>query len=165
WREITFKGETYHWSKHYEFLKFLDLPARCGGAFELALTGYEPSDRVLLEEHGWAVVDAAALSSDLDRYRDYILESGGEFTVAKDQNVRFRTGWFSDRSAAYLAAGKPVVTQETGFSSTLPTGQGLFAFSTLQEAAAAVDDIVSDYGRHQAAARAIAAEYFDHTVV
>ena len=165
WREITFKGETYHWSKHYEFLKVLDLPARCGGAFELALTGYEPSDRVLLEEHGWAVVDAAALSSDLDRYRDYIRQSYGEFTVAKDQNVRFRTGWFSDRSAAYLAAGRPVVTQDTGFSSSLPTGRGLFAFSTVEEAAAAVDAIASDYGRHQAAARAIAAEYFDHRVV
>jgi len=165
WREITFEGETYHWSKHFEFLKFLTLPSRCGAAFELALTGYEPEDRELLEQHGWHVVDAEGLSADVDRYRDYIRQSSAEFTVAKDQNVRFRTGWFSDRSAAYLAAGRPVVTQETGFSSSLPTGRGLFAFSTLQEAAAAVDAIVSDYGRHQAAARAIAAEYFDHAVV
>jgi hypothetical protein len=165
WREITFEGETYHWSKHYEFLKFLALPSHCGAAFELALTGYEQSDRELLQQYGWQVVDAATLSADVDRYRDYIQESSGEFTVAKDQNVRFRTGWFSDRSAAYLASGKPVVTQETGFSSTLPTGRGLFAFSTLQEAAAAVDAIASDYERHRAAARAIAVEYFDHSVV
>jgi hypothetical protein len=165
WREVTFGGETYHWSKHFEFLKFLALPSRCRGAFELALSGYEPSDRLLLEEHGWDVVDAAALSEDVDGYRDYIRESCGEFTVAKDQNVRFRTGWFSDRSAAYLAAGRPVVTQDTGFGSILPTGCGLFAFSTLPEAAAAVDAIVSDYERHRQAARAIATEYFDHAVV
>lgn len=165
WREITFEGETYHWSKHYEFLKFLSLPSQCDGNFELALTAYEPSDRLLLEEHGWDVVDAAALSADVDRYRDYIRESHGEFTVAKDQNVRLRTGWFSDRSAAYLAAGRPVVTQDTGFGSSLPTGCGLFGFSTLQEAAAAIDAITSDYERHRTAARAIAAEYFDHAVV
>jgi hypothetical protein len=165
WREVTFEGETYHWSKHFEFLKFLALPSHCGATFELALTGYESSDRELLEGHGWQVVDAAALSADVDRYRDYIRESAGEFTVAKDQNVRFRTGWFSDRSAAYLAAGRPVITQDTGFSSTLPTGSGLFAFSTLQEAAAAVDAVASDYPRHRAAARAIATEYFDHGVV
>jgi hypothetical protein len=165
WREVTFEGETYHWSKHFEFLKFLALPSQCGAAFELALTGYEPEDRELLEQHGWQVVDAAPLSADVDRYRDYIRESSGEFTVAKDQNVRFRTGWFSDRSAAYLAAGRPVVTQETGFSSSLPTGRGLFGFSTLEEAATAVDAIVSDYHRHRTAARAIAAEYFDHAVV
>jgi hypothetical protein len=165
WREVTHEGETYHWSKHFEFLKFLALPSRCGRIFELALSGYEPSDRQLLEEHGWDVVDAATLSGDVDHYRDYIRESRGEFTVAKDQNVRLRTGWFSDRSAAYLAAGKPVVTQETGFSSNLPTGCGLFAFSTLQEAAAAVDAIASDYERQRTAARAIAAEYFDHRVV
>src|SRR5262249_2765853 len=128
-------------------------------------TSYELSDRALLEEHGWHVVDAAAVSADVDQYRDYICTSQGEFTVAKDQNVRLRTGWFSDRSAAYLAAGRPVVTQETGFSANLPVGRGLFAFSTLDEAAAAVDAIASDYAGHRAAARAVAAEYFDHAVV
>lgn len=165
WREITFEGEVYHWSKHYEFLKFLALPSACSGDFELALTSYETADRDLLEAHGWKVLDAAAISSDLDVYRAYVRHSRGEFTVAKDQNVRLRTGWFSDRSAAYLAAGRPVVTQETGFSSTLPTGCGLFAFSTVEEAAAAIDTIASDYTRHSAAAHDIAAEYFDHAVV
>ena len=85
--------------------------------------------------------------------------------MAKDQNVRLRTGWFSDRSAAYLAAGRPVVTQDTGFGTTLPTGDGLFSFSTLDEAASAVEAIRADYARHRRAARAVAAEYFDHAVV
>jgi hypothetical protein len=165
WREIAFAGEVYHWSKHYEFLKVLDLPSRCDERFELALTGCDADDRATLEAHGWRVTDAESVSQDVDTYRDYIRSSRAEFTVAKDQNVRLRTGWFSDRSAAYLAAGRPVVTQDTGFGSTLPTGCGLFGFSTLEEAAAAVGAIASDYDRHAAGARAIAAEYFDHAVV
>lgn len=165
WREIALDGEVYHWSKHFEFLKVLDLPSRCSTEFELALTGYDPADRQLLESHGWRVIDAAGLSSDLNGYREYIRGSWGEFTVAKDQNVRLRTGWFSDRSAAYLAAGHPVVTQDTGFGAALPTGRGLFAFSTMDEASTAVEAIASDYHRHSAAAREIAADYFDHAVV
>jgi hypothetical protein len=165
WREITFNGEVYHWSKHFEFAKFLPLPKHSGETFELALTSYEPSDQAMLEAHGWIVRDASSLSADLDAYRDYICESHAEFTVAKDQNVRLRTGWFGDRSAAYLAAGRPVVTQDTGFDSCLPTGLGLFGFSTLDEAKAAVESISSDYERHSTAARTIAAECFDHSVV
>jgi hypothetical protein len=165
WRELEIDGETYHWSKHYEFMKFLALPARSDETFELALTSYDDSDRELLEGHGWKVRDATPLSADLDLYRSYICESRAEFTVAKDQNVRLRTGWFGDRSAAYLAAGKPVVTQQTGFGSSLPTGDGLFGFTTVDEAATAVDAIASDYEHHAAAARDIAAGYFDHRVV
>jgi len=88
------------------------------------------------------------------------MESRGEFTVAKDQNVRMRSGWFSDRSACYLAAGRPVVTQDTGFGNILPTGEGLFAFNTMDQILAAFDAIRSDYSRHSRAARAIAQEYF-----
>ena len=84
----------------------------------------------MLEEHGWQVRHALDFSTDADAYRDYIAGSRGEFTVAKDQNVRLRTGWFSDRSATYLAAGRPVISQETGFSNVFPTGEGLFGFST-----------------------------------
>ena len=165
WREVTHDGEVYHWSKHYEFLKFLDLPSRTSATFELALTSYTDDDRALLERHHWTVVDAEGVSADIDRYVHYLRDSQAEFTVAKDQNVRLRTGWFSDRSAAYLAAGRPVVTQDTGFGTTLPTGDGLFSFSTLDEAASAVEAIRSDYARHRRAARAVAAEYFDHAVV
>ena len=93
-------------------------------------------------------------------YRDYIHGSRAEFTVAKDQNVRLRSGWFSERDACYLASGKPVVAQDTGFSNVLPTGQGLFAFTTMDEALAAIEAINTDYRRHCEAARAIAVEYF-----
>ena len=101
------------------------------------------------------------MTQDIDRYRDYIRESHGEFTVAKDQNVRLRTGWFSDRSATYLATGRPVITQDTGFGNVLPTGEGLFAFKTADDIVAAVEKIQSDYPRHSKAAWAIARDYFD----
>lgn len=162
WRQVRFRGEVYHWSKHYEFLKFLDLPSRTGRVFELALShsSLKAEDSELLRSNGWRVRDSLAFSDDMDAYRRYITSSRGEFTVAKDQNIRLRSGWFSDRSATYLAAGRPVITQETGFSNILPTGRGLFAFSTLDEAAAAVEQINADYPSHSRAAREIALEYF-----
>ena len=104
---------------------------------------------------------ALEFGSETDPYRDYIAGSRGEFTVAKDQNVRLRSGWFSDRSATYLAAGRPVVTQDTGFGCALPTGAGLFAVNDIDEAAAAIEAIVADEPRQRRAARAIAAEHFD----
>jgi GT2 family glycosyltransferase len=169
WRQTDFdvwyRGEAYGWSKHHEFLKVLDLPRRTGGAFELALSQYDDADRQLLEGHGWRVVPAADFSGNADAYRRYIAESRGEFTVAKDQNIRLRSGWFSDRSATYLAAGRPVVTQETGFSNILPTGAGLFGFSTLDEAAVAVERINADYSRHSEAARDVARDFFNYEVV
>src|SRR5712691_1354798 len=104
-RNVWFKGEEYLWSKHAEFLKFLDLPGRTGQAFELALSTREftEDDRRTLEGHGWRIRNALEFSLDADAYRDYIRASRGEFTVAKDQNIRLRSGWFSDRAATYLA--------------------------------------------------------------
>ncbi|MBC6429518.1 hypothetical protein FM036_01000 [Nostoc sp. HG1] len=110
-------------------------------------------------DRGWRIVSARALSDPIV-YRNYICASLGEFTVTKDQYVRPRTGWFSDRSACYLAAGRPVITQETGFSKFLPTGKGLFAFNTMEDILAAVDAIESDYEGNCRAAREIASEYF-----
>jgi hypothetical protein len=168
WRqpgEVTFQGETYSWSKHHEFLKFLDLPRRTTQQFELALSRFDENDQKVLEEHGWRVRRSLDFSTDLDAYRDYIFASRGEFTVAKDQNVRLRSGWFSERSAQYLAAGRPVITQETGFSNVLPAGEGLFGFSTMDEILAAVDAINSDYPKHCAAATEIARDYFHYDVV
>jgi GT2 family glycosyltransferase len=163
WREVQFRGETYHWSKHLEWSRFLDLPARTGAAFELALSGFEDPDRAELEHRGWRV--RPAMDLDVDSYRDFICGSAGEMTVAKDQNVRLRTGWFSDRSATYLAAGRPVITQDTAFGCALPTGEGLFAVSTIDEAAEAVERIVAEPERHQRAALAIAQEHFRHDAV
>jgi hypothetical protein len=167
WRDVELEGETYRWSKHHEFLRFLDLPSVSGAEFELALSprGCGEADRRLLEQRGWRVRNALDFSLDVDAYRGYIQSSMGEFTVAKDQNVRLRTGWFSDRSATYLAAGRPVVTQDTSFDEVLPTGEGLFAFNELEEAQAAVEAIRSDHVRHSKAARELAREYFSHDVV
>lgn len=161
WRDVSFSGATYTWSKHFEFEKFLDLPTRTGQPFELALSRYEDEDRAMLESHGWAVVSGLDVSRDIDDYRRYIADARGEWTVAKEQNVRLRTGWFSDRSATFLAAGRPVITQDTGFGNTLPTGEGLFSVQTLDDAERAVERINSDYPRACRAARDVAREYFD----
>jgi hypothetical protein len=165
WRPVSLNGELYHWSKHLEFLKFIELPRRTPQPFELALSSIEEDDRQLLLSHGWRIRDSLAFTTDVDAYRQYVGQSRGEFTVAKDQNVRLRSGWFSDRSASYLACGRPVVTQETGFSNILPTGDGLFAFSTLEEIEDAVDRINADYAHHAAAAARIAREWFDYRVI
>ena len=177
-RDVEFNGESYRWSKHHEFLKFIDLPRRTSQPIELATNmalatsihhglgtavpalGFEQDEYTMLTAHGWRLVDAPAFSIDPWRYRDYVIASRGEFTVARDLNVRLRSGWFSERSACYLAAGRPVVTQDTGFGCALPTGEGLFAFSTMEEILTAFDAINSDYERHSRAAREIAQHYF-----
>ena len=164
-RPVKLDGELYYWSKHHEFLKFLDLPAHTSETFELALASYGPADRALLEQKGWRVRSALSVSEDIDVYRRYITGSRGEFTVAKDQNIRLRSGWFSDRSATYLATGRPVITQETGFSNIFPTGVGLFGFSTLEEAAGAVESVRADYARHSQTAATIGREWFNYDVV
>ncbi len=164
-REVHFRGETYHWSKHYEFLKIIDLPKKTKQPFELALSSYSDGDKRMLEQKGWRVRHALDISTDEDPYRDYICQSRGEFTVAKDQNVRLRSGWFSDRSATYLAAGRPVITQDTGFGNIFPTGNGLFEFNSMREIVKAVDRINADYARHSKAASEIARSCFNYDVV
>jgi hypothetical protein len=161
-RDVDFNGDTYYWSKHHEFLKFIDLPRRVAQPIELA-TGVKNLSReesALLQSNGWRIVDAHPITLAPWPYRDYVRASRGEFTVAKDMNVRLQSGWFSERSACYLAAGRPVITQDTGFGSVLPTGDGLFAFKTMEEILAAFAAINSDYEKHSRAARAIAEEYF-----
>lgn len=164
WKQTGFDeewdGEVYAWSKHLEFLKFIELPRKIGQAVELALSGIDQEGKRMLASYGWRVIDALPFTKDILPYRDYIFSSDGEFTVAKDQNIRLRTGWFSERSASYMTAGKPVITQDTGFGSVLPTGEGLFAFSTMDEILTAFDAVRADYGRHSRAAREIANEYF-----
>ncbi len=166
WRQaghdVVYEGKTYFWSKHHEFLKFIELPRRCRERLELAtgLVNLEPGDRALLESWGWNLVDAHLFTLDPWSYRDYVCRSRGEFTVAKDQNVRLRSGWFSERSACYLAAGRPVITQDTGFGDVLPTGEGLFAFQDMDDIIGAMEAVAADYERHSTAARRIAEEYF-----
>jgi len=161
-RDIEFQGVTYSWRKRTEWMKFLDLPARCGERFAPAMdVDKTPGDSALLRAHGWDIVDPIAVSRDALRYRDFIRHSKGEFTVAKDLNVRLASGWFSDRGACYLAAARPVITQDTGFGRVLPLGAGLFAVRTLDDAAAACASIAADYAHHTRAARQIAVDYFD----
>ena len=165
WRECKFNQEVYRWSKHLEFQRFLSLPSQTPQPLELALSSFNDEDRKLLEANGWRVRQALELSRDPDVYRDYIAQSRGEFTVAKDQNVRLRSGWFSDRAVTYLAAGRPVINQETGFSNGLPTGEGLFAFSTSEDVLGAIDSINSDYERQRRCARNLARDYFSYDIV
>jgi hypothetical protein len=159
-KNVVFRGETYYWSKHLNFLAMIDVPRASGEPFELAMDPGDDAVRSRLATHGWSLVDPRPVSADVDAYRAYVEGARGEFTVAKDIYVRPRSGWFSDRSVCFLAAGKPVITQETGFSELVPSGEGLMAFSTPEEAVAAVHAVVADWPRHARAARAIAEEYF-----
>ncbi len=166
--ETSEKGPTVdgiaYGGKSQEFERFLDLPSRSPLPLELALSG-RPAPRAHLAAHGWRVIDGHEISRDPATYRDYLARSFGEWSVAKNAYVESRSGWFSCRSACYLALGVPVIVQDTGFQTALPAGEGLLAFSTLDEAAAAIDRLVSDPLRHAAAATEIAREYFDARTV
>jgi len=160
-REVVVDGVTYHWSKDREFARVLGVPARTGARVELALGSCDDEGRALLAAHGWHVRPPLLSFEDLDAYRAYIVGSQAELTVAKEQNVVLQSGWFSDRSATYLAAGRPVITQDTGFGDHLPTGKGLLAFTTEDQAVDAVEEVLANPRLHEREARAIAREHFD----
>jgi len=143
-------------NKDQEFLKLIHLPQVTKLPIELAIAG----PRELLTEYGWRNRDAFEISSNIGDYRDYLRGSLGEFSVAKHTYVRTNSGWFSDRTECYMASGRPAVVQDTGFSAHVPTGEGLFAFRTAEEAIAGMEAILSDYERHSRAARDLAEEYF-----
>jgi hypothetical protein len=173
--------------KDMELRGFLELPARASPTMmEIALNGTQHADweadppaassidgagglprtaSELLTRMGWCVADAAQVCRDLDSYRHYIQSSKAEWSVAKNGYVRGQAGWFSCRSACYLAAGRPVVVQDTGFGAVLPVGEGVLTFRTLEEAAAAIREVESDHARHAKAALAIAESYFDSDMV
>ncbi len=154
-----YEGETYG-QKDVEFMRLGDLPARVAYPIEVAVAGDDiPSD--VLETNGWRLRDSLAVSRDPWDYRDYLHASRGEFSVAKHGYVTTRCGWFSDRTATYLASGRPAVVQDTGIGEDLPVGNGLLLFRTADEAAAALDTIEADYEAHVRAARVIAERHFD----
>ncbi len=160
--DVEYGGDVFRWSKHYEWERVVTLPARTPVRFQLALAGCPAEDQTVLERNGWDVIAARDVSLDpFGDYREFIGSSRAEFTVAKDQNVRLRSGWFSERDACYLARGKPVIAQDTGFAVSIPTGEGLFAFTTLDECVDAITCVEGDYRRHCEAARRLAEEYFD----
>jgi len=159
-KNLEWNGDTWYWTKDREFEKLLDLPQRRPGVqFELAMS-VDKGVQQWVQSHGWRQTGSVEISRNADLYCKYIQQSRGEFTVARDQYVRPNTGWFSDRSACYLAAGRPVITQETGFSKYLSTGRGLFGFRTMDDILAAVDAVESDYAGHCRDAVEIAREYF-----
>lgn len=164
--DVEYGGEIYRWSKHHEWEKLIDLPRHTRQRFELALGLDDDHDRKLLESYGWGLRQPLPMSLDVfGAYPAFIRESRAEFTVAKDQNVRLRSGWFSDRDACYLASGKPVVAQDTGFGNVLPTGRGLLAFTSRDEALQAIEAVNSDYAAHCRTARQIAVEHFEARAV
>jgi hypothetical protein len=148
-------------NKDQEFIKYIDLPARTPQRFELAVNG----PQALLREHGWDTVDAMRVSRTPPAYRDFIHGSKAEFGVAKHTYVATRSGWFSDRTECYLASGRPALVQDTGWTAHLPAGQGLLSFANLEEAAAGIDRLNTDYDRHARAAAEVAREHFDARVV
>jgi len=158
-KDVQWQGETWHWSKHREFRRFLAVGERSSLPLELAISSVPGRDLGELRDHGWRTRPSASVS-DPGAYRDYIRSSIGEFTASKEQYVVPRSGWFSDRSVCYLASGRPVITQETGFSKYIPTGEGLLAFSTVEEAAAAIEAVSGDYALQSRRANEIARAYF-----
>lgn len=150
--------------KDCEFRKLMGLPRKTGVALELAIGGGEPP-REELEAHGWRVVDGWSVSRDPFVYRDYLSSGLGEFSTAKNAYVASRSGWFSCRSACYMALGRPVVVQDTGFTDFIPTGEGVLAFSDEAGALAGLEAVRSDWTRHARAARRLAEQEFDSAKV
>lgn len=163
---IEFEGTTYGLRVH-EFRRFAALPVLTELPLEVALEidSADATDLELLTSNGWRVVDPRDVARDSDAYRRYVSGSLAEFSVAKNMYVQSKSGWFSDRSICYLATGRPVVAQDTGFADHYPTGEGLLAFATIDEACAALQDVHGSWPRHSRAARELAEGYFDSTLV
>jgi hypothetical protein len=160
--DVRLNGSTYG-QKSRSFEPFLELPARVRGELVLAAGGQAPKE--LLRECGWTLVDPITATATIDVYRDFIAGSKADLGIAKHAYVASRSGWFSDRSTCYLASGRPVLHQDTGFTDWLPSGEGVFAFSEPDDVLAALEEIERDYERHARAARRIAEEVFEARTV
>lgn len=158
YKSVEFNGRFYG-QKDIEFDKLWDLPKRVSSPIELAIGRGAPEEK--LRAHGWRLTNSVAKTQTLDAYSAYITGSRGELGITKNGYIAGRTGSFSDRSQLYLASGRPVLAQETGFSDWLPTGEGLLVFNDIESAVEGIERINRDYARHAAAARRIAEEYFD----
>jgi hypothetical protein len=159
-KDLAWRGDTHLWSKSENFLRFIEAAEIAGEPLEIATDIPDASTAGLFRTKGWRLVDPYELSLDQESYRRYIMHSRGEFTATKDVYVRLNTGWFSDRSACYLAAGRPVITQDTGFTRLYGGDRGLFAFSNLNQIREAIAAINADYTLHSEAAHEIAREFF-----
>jgi hypothetical protein len=169
WRgygSVEWEGRRYG-QKAHSLRKLVELPQRTSERLALALAIHpeEAEDLDALRRHGWELVDPVAVAGFPDRYADFVRASKGEIGVAKEGYVESRCGWFSDRSACYLASGRPVVAQDTGFPGYFPTGEGLLSFATAEEAAATIEAVSAAYERHARAARALAEDLLDSRTV
>jgi hypothetical protein len=164
WEELWLGDRVLSVSKRDAYLAYLELPPLAGRPFELA-ANMHPKDRAvdrgLLQQHGWHVVHPHRVARTIRGYRRYIQRSRAEFGCPKPIHRELRSGWFSDRSACYLASGRPVLIEETGLSDHLPTGEGLLVYRDMAEAIAGVAEIDGDYARHQRAARRLAEDTLD----
>jgi hypothetical protein len=169
WRSYgsTTWGEVPYGQRAHSFREFFDLPRSTHVALApaLAIDPAEHADLAALANGGWSLLDPAVLSATPGAYRHFVRSSRGELSIAKSGYVTSRSGWFSDRSACYLASGRPVVAQDTGFGQRLPTGDGLLAFATVGEAVEALEQVDAEYARHAAAARRIAEVELDSAIV
>ena len=188
YKPLIYDGKSFH-QKDREFIKFIELKRKLKNiCFEVALSRLQhknwqsslpdhfaeeddnkkisfPTPADLLSHYGWKVVDPAEKCNDMDAYRDYILHSKAEWSVAKGGYVISKPGWFSCRSACYLAAGRPVIVQDTGFDKVLPVGEGILSFNTIEEAMESIRDVEANYSLHSKRAKEIAVEYFDSAKV
>jgi len=157
----------FYGQKAHSLRQFIALPALTGERFTLALAIHpgEEHDLAALRSNTWQLADPVEVVGTPASYQGFIQGSRAEFGIAKSGYVAARCGWFSDRSTCYLASGRPVLAQGPGFSDFLPTGEGLFAFETIDDVFAGVEALERDYARHTRAARAIAEEYFDSDTV
>lgn len=160
---ISYQGKTFG-QKDIEFAKFISLPALIDHPIEVAVSG-KGIPFETLKENRWLLNDAQKVTHSFDSFRHYLTYCKGEFSVCKNVFIENSTGWFSDKSAAYLASGRPVILQDTGFSKHLPVGNGLFAVSNVEEAKEAILQIEKDYGFHSKKARDIACECFEASTV
>jgi len=164
-RNLEFAGQRYLSSKGVEWMKMIDLPRRVPWTMTMGMLSMPPQTAAQFTDAGWKLVNPEQATASCQTYGDFIRSSAGEFTVAKEIYAGLPSGWFGDRASVYLASGRPVVTQASGFDRWLPTGEGLFSFGTVDQAADALNTIAGDYPRHTAAARRIAEQYMDSAVV
>jgi hypothetical protein len=156
-----YEGDEYG-QKDVEFLRFCELPTKSTERFVVAMgrgPGNKPTE--YLESAGWKILEPSVYLPDYATYRDFLLSSKAEWSIAKNGYVKSNCGWFSCRSACYLAAGKPVVVQDTGWSHHLPSGDGVLAFRTMEDAVARIDDVTRNYEHHCQAAKKYAKTHFD----
>ena len=159
---VEHEGRTLGLRAH-EFRKFVDLPGRVEAEFEIAMEidAADGEDAELMRAAGWRLLDPREAAGSLGSYRDFVAGSGAEIAIAKNIYVETHSGWFSDRSACFLASGRPVLAQDTGFGESLSAAEGLLRFQTVEEAAEGAERIIRDWPRHSKAARELAEEHFD----